>query len=58
MTYLEIIEWIEQHLSYFEMHEDTLFKMSYIDDEGYTIYHFGKDLISIVLEINGKELVK
>ena len=57
MTYLEIIQWIEEHCC-----EVWSFACS-INVEYYSKYHCerttvtGKDLISIVLEINGKELI-
>lgn len=58
MTYLEIIEWIESNAVNIEKLVTGMTKMDYTDAEGYLAYTFGKDLISIVLEINGKELVK
>ena len=58
MTYLEIIEWIQFHADTFSEHMVDSYRLSYIDDEGYMVYAIGKDLISIVLEINNKELIK
>lgn len=58
MTYLEIIEWIEKHLvELFEQFHGE-FKVYYLDTEGYQTETVGKDLVSIVLEINNKELIK
>lgn len=57
MTYLEIIEWIQEKVIEFEQ-ADGYFDVAYIGLMGTVKTHSGKDLISIVLEINGKELIK
>lgn len=58
MTYLEIIEWIEEHCTYIEMQVNDKCRIDYINDDGLNMVEVGKDLISIVLEINNKELIK
>ena len=58
MTYLEIIEWIEEHVTYIEMLVNDKYRIDYIDDNGINMVEVGKDLISIVLEINNEELIK
>ena len=58
MTYLEIIEWLQYHAESFSEHMLGNYRLSYLNDEGYTTYALGKDLISIVLEINKKQLIK
>ena len=58
MTYLEIIEWIENHVK--SITKDTYrnhIALDYYAWNGEKEW-FGKDLISIVLEINNKELIK
>lgn len=52
MTYLEIIEWIEQHITSIELQINELYRVVYIDDEGYEQSLTGLSLMAIVLEIN------
>lgn len=57
MTYLEIIEWIENHLNSIEVLRGKTYMVRYAD--GFrTREAFGDELISIVLSINGKQLIK
>lgn len=56
MNYLEIIEWIEENAISIT-HSMGWWKLGYLS-EGFLETHVGKELISVVLEINGKELVK
>ena len=57
MTYLEIIEWLNNNVRKLS-HDGWNFTLYYEDIEGYYSGRVGKDLISIVLKINGKELIK
>jgi hypothetical protein len=57
MTYLEIIEWIEKYAMSKMLCLNGLYRLAYEDDNGQDSL-CGKDLISIVLEINNKQLIK
>ena len=56
MTYLEIIQWIEDN-AISASHSMGWWKVQYLS-EGFIETHVGKELVSIVLEINDKELIK
>lgn len=58
MTYLEIIEWIEDHSCEVWGFANITNVEYYSEYQGERTVVTGKDLISIVLEINGKELIK
>lgn len=58
MTCLEIIEWIQGFVERITMQMNEQYEVSYFDDYGKDPLWFGKDLISIVLEINNRELIK
>ena len=58
MTYLEILQWIENHVIAIEGDCNDSIGIEYFDELGNTLESWGKDLISIVLEINNKELIK
>lgn len=58
MTYLEILEWIESHSCEVWSFANIINIEYYSEYRGERTIAEGKDLISIVLEINGKELVK
>ena len=57
MTYLEIIEWIENRVISICMPKSDVLVVDYHFKGGISSKE-GKDLISIVLEINDKELIK
>ena len=52
MTDLEIIEWLQEHITSIELQLNGLYKVVYIDDEGYEQSRTGVSLMGIVLEIN------
>lgn len=52
MTDSEIITWIEQHVTSIELQINELYRVVYIDDDGYEQNHAGLSLVGIVLEIN------
>lgn len=57
MTHLEIIEWIETHLISFTLQLNGLYRLEYLDDEGYTTTRDGISLEGLVLGINNTYLV-
>ena len=58
MTYLEIIEWIQENVNNLVMQVNGQCYLNYIDDMCWSKEITGKDIVSTVLEINGKELIK
>lgn len=59
MTYLEIIEWIERYVTEIRLQMNELYLVTYLSEENGVEFELGgKDLISIVLEINNKQLIK
>lgn len=59
MTYLEIIEWIEMYVTEIRLQMNELYLVTYLSEENGVEFELGgKDLISIVLGINNKELIK
>lgn len=57
MTYFEIMRWLEEHLVSFTMQLNGLYKLEYLDDEGYTETRNGISLEGLVLGINNTYLI-
>jgi hypothetical protein len=57
MTYLEIIEWLENHIVGFTMQLNGMYRLEYLDDEGYVYTRDGVSLEGLVLGINNTYLI-